>query len=305
MLTLASLSRRVLNALAADKIDVATAQAFTLTDDHKRQEKVLRVARTAHEVRRLLTDTKVTTGHRLFRFVGADAYSEAGGGITRDLFAKDGEGYADDPALVQQLADAKFEALASEAEEAGWGEVIASEQTPYETYQWHRVYPDDGEGYSHGTKAGAVLLITVTGDGAPTTIAYTKKAKRSHSAGRMVPPSPVRSTTPRRPRSFRGSGPPRCNPRSRAMPKPPLPCCSTRCCRCFAAVTRHPMRFSFAPGLAYRSRCRSMTATALKWHRRSTGWRRSLRGDYTKVHSAYGRSERAVNAGVQPDAVLS
>ncbi len=179
MLTLASLSRRVLNALAADKIDVATAQAFTLTDDHKRQEKVLRVARGAHEVRRLLTETKVTTAHRLFRFVGADAYAEAGGGFTRDLFAHDGEGYADDPALVQRLADARFAALAGEAEEAGWGEVIASEQTPYDSYQWHRLYPDDGEGYSETTRAGAVLLITVAGDGTPVTSAYTKKAKRS------------------------------------------------------------------------------------------------------------------------------
>jgi len=108
MLALANLSPKVLNALAADKIDVLTAQAFTLTDDHKRQDKVLRVARSAHEVRRLLTDTKVMTRHRLFRFVGSEAYAEAGGGITRDLFAKDEEGYADDAALVKRLADEKF-----------------------------------------------------------------------------------------------------------------------------------------------------------------------------------------------------
>lgn len=190
MLTLASLSRKVLNALAADRIDVATAQAFTLTDDHKRQDKVLRVARGAHEVRRLLTDTKVTTGHRLFRFVGVDAYAEAGGGFTRDLFANDGEGYADDPALVQQLADARLAALASEAGEAGWGEVIASQQTLYESYQWHRLYPDDGEGYSDGAKAGAVLLITVAGDGSPATIAYTRKAKRTASSASNGTPLP-------------------------------------------------------------------------------------------------------------------
>lgn len=171
MLALGSLSPRVLNALAADKIDVATAQAVTLTDDHRRQHKVLQVARTAHEVRRLLTDTKVTTGHRLFQFVGGDAYAQAGGGMTRDLFAEDEEGYADDPALVQQLADAKFEALRAEAEEAGWGEVIASEQPPYESYQWHRLYPDEGEGYSDEVKQGAVLLVTVTGDGSTTTTA--------------------------------------------------------------------------------------------------------------------------------------
>ena len=190
MLALASLSPKVLNALAADRIDVATAQAFTLTDDQQRQEKVLKSARTAHEVRRLLTEAKVTTAHRLFRFVGSDAYTEAGGGITRDLFGQDGDGYADDPALVQQLADAKFEALATEAEAAGWGEVITSEQTPYESYSWHRLYPDDGEGFSERAKAGSLLLITLSGDGTPTTTAYTKKARQTRSNDPSAAPLP-------------------------------------------------------------------------------------------------------------------
>lgn len=142
MLALASVSPKVINALAADKIDLACAQAFTLTDDHKRQERVLKRARTAHEVRSLLTESKVTTGHRLFRFVGMDAYREAGGTITSDLFAKDGDGYANDPELVQRLADEKLDRLSGEAEAEGWGEVIAAEQTPYESYNWHRLYPD-------------------------------------------------------------------------------------------------------------------------------------------------------------------
>ena len=183
MLALASLSPRVLNALAADRIDVAAAQAFTLTDHHKRQDRVLRVARSAHEVRRLLTEAKVTTGHRLFRFVGAEAYAQGGGGITRDLFAEGEEGYADDPALVERLAEEKFEALRSEAEAAGWGEVIATETTPYETYQWHRLYPDEEEGYSEAARQGAVLLITVAGDGSSSTTAYTRKAKRIAASG--------------------------------------------------------------------------------------------------------------------------
>lgn len=142
MLALANVSPKVINALASDKIDLACAQAFTLTDDHKRQERVLKRARTAHEVRSLLTETKVTTGNRLFRFVGSDAYEAAGGTLTRDLFAKDGEGYANDPDLVQRLADEKLDAMSAEAEADGWGEVIAAEQTPYESYNWHRLQPD-------------------------------------------------------------------------------------------------------------------------------------------------------------------
>lgn len=190
MLTLASLSKRVLNALAADRIDVATAQAFTLTDDHKRQEQVLRVARTAHEVRRMLTSAKVTTTHKLFRFIGADAYEAAGGGITRDLFAKDDEGYADDPALVQRLVDAKFEALASEAEEAGWGKVIASENEPYETYGWTRLRPDQDGGFPEEVKRGAVYVISLDRDAAPTATAYSRNARRSPSIASSGTPLP-------------------------------------------------------------------------------------------------------------------
>lgn len=142
MLALANVSPKVINALAADKIDLACAQAFTLTDDHKRQERVLKRYRTAHQVRSVLTEDKVTTGHRLFRFVGMDAYRAAGGTVTGDLFAKAGEGYADDPELVQRLADEKLDALAAKAEAEGWGEVIAAEQTPHESYKWHRLYPE-------------------------------------------------------------------------------------------------------------------------------------------------------------------
>ena len=134
----------------------------------------------------------------------------------------DAHRYADDPALVQQLADARFAALASEAEAVGWGEVIVSEQTPYESYQWHRLYPDDGEGYAEGTKASAVLLITVAGDGTPATIAYTRKAKRAAPSASTALPFPVRSMLPRPSRRCRGSGPPHCRPRSRAARAVPI-----------------------------------------------------------------------------------
>ena len=190
LLALGSVSPKVLKALASDKIDVATVQAFTLTDDHKRQEAVLKRAHSAHEVRRMLTDTKVATTHKLFRFIGPDAYAEAGGGITRDLFDKDDEGYADDPALVQQLAAAKFEVLASEAEEAGWGKVIAAEGEPYETYQWNRLRPDQDGGYPEQVKRGAVYVISLSREGTVTATAYSRNARRATSGGSSSTPLP-------------------------------------------------------------------------------------------------------------------
>lgn len=180
MLALASVSPKVINALAADKIDLATAQAFTLTDDHNRQERVLRRARSLHEVRSLLTESKVTTGHRLFRFVGAESYGEAGGTVTRDLFDKEGGGYADDAELVERLASEKLDTAAAEAEAEGWSEVIATDQTYYsESYRWHRLYPDaeDG-GFSAEAKAKGIVVLTVDHQGGISRTAYTKAAQR-------------------------------------------------------------------------------------------------------------------------------
>ncbi|SCX35784.1 putative chromosome-partitioning protein ParB [Agrobacterium rosae] len=141
LLALGDLSPKVLNALAADKIDVATARALTLTDDHKRQEAVLRKTTSAHDIRRMLVDAKAATNSRQFRFIGAEAYEAAGGTYTRDLFAEEGEGYANDAGLLTDLVDEKLARLADEARAEGWGTVIAAEHTPYESYQWHRIYP--------------------------------------------------------------------------------------------------------------------------------------------------------------------
>jgi ParB family chromosome partitioning protein len=125
-LALANVSYKVLNALASDKIDLACVQAFTLTDDHARQDRIL----------------KLTTANRLFKFIGMDAYRAAGGTITGDLFAQEGEGYADDPELVERLADEKLDQLAEEAKAEGWGDVIAAMETPYNSYSWNRLYAD-------------------------------------------------------------------------------------------------------------------------------------------------------------------
>jgi ParB family chromosome partitioning protein len=142
-LALAGVSPKVLNALAADKIDLACVQAFTLTDDHARQERILKRASNAYQVRELLTEEKLTTQHKLFKFIGIDAYRDAGGTITGDLFAHEGEGYADDPELVERLADEKLDGLADAARAEGWGDVVVGLETPYNSYSWHRLYGDE------------------------------------------------------------------------------------------------------------------------------------------------------------------
>lgn len=52
-------------------------------------------------------------------------------------------------------------------------------------------------------------------------------------------------------------------------------------------------------------RHRISPTTAQKWRKRASVSDAPMGGDCTKVHSAYGRSEGAVNGGVQSPAVLS
>lgn len=142
LLRLGTLPPKVLKALAEDRIDVAFAQALTLTDDPELQEAVLKRAGSGAEARRLLTQTKIATSDRRFRFI-ADAYAAAGGAVTRDLFAAEGAGYADDVDLVQKLVAAKLEGLAEGARADGWGAAIAEEREPYAVHRWERLHPTD------------------------------------------------------------------------------------------------------------------------------------------------------------------
>lgn len=135
VLRLSALHPDALGCLARDQIGMEAAQALTLTDDHDRQlEALKRCGNSAHQIRRMLTEEKVGTTSALFLFVGHDAYCEAGGTITADLFAEGGDGYADDPALVETLATAKLAEIETGYRAEGWNDVRASLDRPDDYY---------------------------------------------------------------------------------------------------------------------------------------------------------------------------
>ncbi|SDG72119.1 ParB/RepB/Spo0J family partition protein [Pelagibacterium luteolum] len=98
--------------------------AFAITDDHARQEHVyenLPYNRDPSIIRRDLTKMNVPATDRCAVFVGAQAYTEAGGTIIRDLFTEDRGGFFEDPALLDRLAVEKLEGIAAEVQQAeGW-----------------------------------------------------------------------------------------------------------------------------------------------------------------------------------------
>jgi ParB family chromosome partitioning protein len=125
-LKLAAVAPAVMAAFRADSLSLEAVMGFTVSDDHAEQERVLahfleqgrRIDRQA--VIRMLTHEQVSTDDPRFRYVSEDAYVEAGGIITRDLFSADGIGFATDSALLDKLTIEKLAAEVPALLAVGW-----------------------------------------------------------------------------------------------------------------------------------------------------------------------------------------
>jgi len=117
--------------------------AFAITEDHARQEQVhdnLGYNREPWIIRRDLTRTHVQADDRRALFIGAEAYTEAGGTIIRDLFTEDRGGFYEDAALLDRLVIEKLEGIAAEMKAEGWKWAEAFIDFPH-AHGFRRVYP--------------------------------------------------------------------------------------------------------------------------------------------------------------------
>jgi ParB family chromosome partitioning protein len=99
--------------------------AFTVTDDHARQEKVWDAIKDAwskepYQIRRMLTETTVRASDKRAVFVGVEVYELAGGIVMRDLFQSDDGGWLQDAALLDRLVGEKLKATAETIAAEGW-----------------------------------------------------------------------------------------------------------------------------------------------------------------------------------------
>ena len=114
----------LLEAYRAGEIDLDTLMAFAVTTDHARQNAVWAAVSQqgyrpgAWQIKRLLTEDRVSATSAVARFVGIEAYETAGGRIDRDLFAEEDERgiWFDDPELLNKLAMDSLQVAAWELE---------------------------------------------------------------------------------------------------------------------------------------------------------------------------------------------
>ncbi|MER8671615.1 ParB/RepB/Spo0J family partition protein [Mesorhizobium sp. M1156] len=147
-LRLASVSLRLLDLYEKDEIRLEQIMAFSISDDHARQEQVWeRISSSQMQepyyIRRLLTETTVRADDRRAVYVGAEAYEAAGGVILRDLFEQDSGGWFQDAALLEQLVFDRLKMDAEAIRAEGWKWVEAAISFPYgHTSGMRRIYAE-------------------------------------------------------------------------------------------------------------------------------------------------------------------
>ena len=151
-LALAELPDPVLDALKAGEISLSAAAAFTVSPSKKRTLEVLDTVRgqdlSAHRIKTLLKPDAIRPDDARALFVGKDAYIEAGGRVTTDLFS-DQEMF-DDPDLLDDLFKARLkEEVEKIRAEQGWKWCEACEDRYLGFYdlgkrKFERVYPEQG-----------------------------------------------------------------------------------------------------------------------------------------------------------------
>ncbi|WP_349508996.1 ParB N-terminal domain-containing protein [Agrobacterium vitis] len=135
-LRLASISPVLLDIYAEDGIELKQLMAFTVSQDHARQEQVWAAIKDGWQkepwqIRRMLTETAVRASDKRAAFVGIDAYEAAGGYLLRDLFEDDHGGWLQDPVLLDRLVGEKLKTIAEEIAGEGWKWVEIAVNFPY------------------------------------------------------------------------------------------------------------------------------------------------------------------------------
>lgn len=144
---LAAVSPTLLRTYRAGDMTLDQLMAFTVVDDHTRQEQAWDRGSGFRDlsprgIRMALLCEHVPTTDKLARFVGLDSYEAAGGVVVRDLFSDDqGGAWLADPELLRRLAAERMQAEADALSAEGWAWVEAFETFPYSGFYTHgRVY---------------------------------------------------------------------------------------------------------------------------------------------------------------------
>ncbi|MCQ8871947.1 ParB/RepB/Spo0J family partition protein [Mesorhizobium sp. LMG17149] len=135
-LKLTAVSPALLDVYADAGMTIAQLEAFSVSDDHARQEQVWEAIKNSwskepYQIRRMLTENTVRASDKRSVFVGLDAYEAAGGQVLRDLFQSDDGGWLQDALLLDRLVAEKLQLTADEIANEGWKWIEVAVSFPY------------------------------------------------------------------------------------------------------------------------------------------------------------------------------
>ncbi|MHC0055523.1 ParB/RepB/Spo0J family partition protein [Actibacterium sp. D379-3] len=135
-LKLASVSPVLLEIYAADEMTLDQLMAFTINNDHARQEQVWETVKRGYNdapyyIKKLLTENTVAARDKRALFIGLDAYQAEGGTVLRDLFSQNDDGWLQDVALLERLVAEKLAAEAEAIKSEGWRWIQIAQEFPY------------------------------------------------------------------------------------------------------------------------------------------------------------------------------
>jgi ParB family chromosome partitioning protein len=135
-LRLAAVTEKLLDIYAEDGMSLEQLMAFTVTNDHVRQEQVWEslqrsYSQEPYQIRRMLTERTVRASDWRALFVGLDAYEEAGGIVMRDLFQQDDGGWLENVGLLDALVAEKLKAEAEKIAAEGWKWIEVNVDFPF------------------------------------------------------------------------------------------------------------------------------------------------------------------------------
>jgi ParB family chromosome partitioning protein len=145
-LSLGAVSPKLLKLYRQGEMNLDQLTAFTITGDHKKQERVwteLRFNDSRYAILKALSEGQVASDDRRAIFIGAKAYQQAGGTIIRDLFDEHGSGFFADVDLLNRMVREKLQAAAAPVLAEGWKWVeIAPEFDHSRTSEMRRARPE-------------------------------------------------------------------------------------------------------------------------------------------------------------------
>lgn len=146
-LKLGRVSPKLMKAYRNEECSLEALMAFTITDDHAKQEAVFKQFKgswqmnNANNIRSALTETMVRGDDKLAKFVGLDTYKLAGGEFRTDLFSERDSFYLENLPLLRELAEEKLAKVAAPLQDKWKWVTINLDLGWEEKNQYGRFYP--------------------------------------------------------------------------------------------------------------------------------------------------------------------